>query len=40
MFGSYDVPNLTMLRFRPWKIRLAVAGDVSARRVWEELDAF
>jgi general stress protein 26 len=36
MFGSYDVPNLTMLRLRPWKIRLTVAGDVSARRIWEE----
>jgi general stress protein 26 len=36
MFGSYDVPNLTMLRLRPWKIRLTVAGDVSARRIWQE----
>ena len=36
MFGSYDVPNLTVLRLRPWKIRLTVAGDVSARRIWEE----
>ncbi len=36
MFGSYDYPNLTMLRLKPWKIRLTVAGDVSARRVWEE----
>ena len=36
MFGSYDVPNLTMLRLKPWKIRLTVAGDVSARRIWED----
>ena len=36
MFGSYDVPNLTLLRLEPWKIRLTVAGDVSARRIWEE----
>ena len=36
MFGSYDFPNLTRLRLRPWKIRLTVAGDVSARRIWEE----
>ena len=35
MFGSYDVPGLTMLRLHPWKIRLTVAGDVAARRVWE-----
>ena len=33
MFGSFDVPNLTMLRLRPWKIRLTVAGDLSARRI-------
>jgi hypothetical protein len=36
MFESYDVPNLTMLRLKPWKIRLTVAGDLSARRIWEE----
>lgn len=36
MFGSYDFPNLTMLRLKPWKVRLTVAGDVSARRIWEE----
>jgi len=36
MFGSYDVPNLTMLRLEPWRIRLTVAGDVSARMIWEE----
>jgi general stress protein 26 len=36
MFGSYDVPNLTMLRLVPWKIRLTVAGDVSARKNWEK----
>ena len=36
MFGSYDVPNLTILRFEPWKIRLTVAGDISARRTWEK----
>ena len=35
MFGSYDFPNLTMLRLTAWKIRLTVAGDVSARRIWE-----
>jgi len=39
MFGGYDVPNLTMVRLRPWKIRLTVAGDVSALRTWEELFA-
>jgi hypothetical protein len=33
MFGSYDVPNLTMLRLRPWKIRLKVARGASARRI-------
>jgi hypothetical protein len=37
MFGSYDVPNLTMLRLEPWRIRLTVAGDASARRIWEKL---
>jgi general stress protein 26 len=36
MFGSYDVPNLTMLRLEPWRIRLLVAGDASARRSWEK----
>ena len=36
MFGSYDVPNLTMLRLEPWRIRLPVAGDASARRSWEK----
>ncbi len=36
MFGSYDYPNLTMLRLEPWKIRLTLAGDLSARRVWED----
>jgi general stress protein 26 len=35
MFGSYDFPNLTILRLKPWKIRLTVAGDLSARRIWE-----
>ncbi len=35
MFGSYDFPNLTMLALKPWKIRLATAGDVAALRVWE-----
>jgi hypothetical protein len=35
MFGSYDFTNLTMLRLKPWKIRLSVAGDLSARQVWE-----
>ena len=35
MFGSYDFPNLTRLRLAAWKIRLTVAGDVSARRIWE-----
>jgi general stress protein 26 len=37
MFGGYDVPNLTLLRLEPWKIRLTVAGDVSPRRIWEQL---
>jgi hypothetical protein len=36
IFGSYDFLNLTMLRLKPWKIRLAVAGEVSALRIWEE----
>jgi hypothetical protein len=36
MFGSYDVPNLTILRLETWKIRLTVAGDVSARRTWDK----
>lgn len=36
MFGSYDFPNLTMLRLKPWQVRLTVAGDVSARRILEE----
>ena len=36
MFGGYDVPNLTVLRLKAWKIRLTVAGDVSARMIWEE----
>ena len=36
MFGSYDYPNLTMLRLGLWKIRLTVAGDLAARRVWEK----
>jgi general stress protein 26 len=40
MFGSYDFPNLTMLRLKHWKIRLTVAGDAAARRIWEEQDAF
>jgi hypothetical protein len=35
MFGSYDFPNLTLLRLTPWKIRLSVAGDLAALRVWE-----
>jgi general stress protein 26 len=35
MFESYDAPNLTMLRLRPWKIRLTVAGNVSAGRIWQ-----
>ena len=35
MFGSYDFPHLTLLRLTPWKIRLAVAGDRSALRLWE-----
>jgi hypothetical protein len=40
MFGSFDFPNLTVLRLRPWKIRLTVAGDLSARKFWEEQSAF
>ena len=36
MFGGYDVPNLTMLRLEPWRIRLTVAGNLVARRIWEE----
>jgi general stress protein 26 len=36
MFGGYDIPKLTMLRLKAWKIRLAVAGDLWARRIWEE----
>ena len=35
MFGSYDFPNLTVLRVKAWKIRLSVAGDLAALRVWE-----
>jgi general stress protein 26 len=35
MFGGYDYPNLTLLRLEAWKIRLAVAGDRAALRVWE-----
>ena len=35
MFGSYDFPDLTMLRLRAWQIRLSVAGDLAALRVWE-----
>lgn len=34
MFGGYDVPNLTLLKLTAWSIRLTVAGDLSARRVW------
>jgi hypothetical protein len=29
-----------MLRLRPWKIRLTVAGGLSAQRVWEKQEAF
>ncbi len=36
MFGSYDFPDLTMLALKPWKIRLATAGDVAALRIWEK----
>jgi hypothetical protein len=36
MFGSSDVPTLTILRLEPWKIRLTAAGDVSVRRTWEK----
>jgi hypothetical protein len=36
MFGGYDYPNLTILRVRPWRIRLTVAGDLAARRAWQE----
>jgi general stress protein 26 len=36
MFGGYDIPNLTMLRLRARKIRLVVAGNLEARRIWEE----
>jgi hypothetical protein len=36
LFGSSDVPNLTILRLETWKIRLTGAGDVSARRTWEK----
>jgi general stress protein 26 len=35
MFGSYDFPDLTMLRLTPWRIRLSVAGDRSALLYWE-----
>jgi hypothetical protein len=36
MFGGYDLPGLTILRLKPWKIRLTVAGDRAAARVWRE----
>ena len=36
MFGSYDFPNLTLLQLKAWKIRLTVAGDLAAIRVWED----
>lgn len=36
MFGSYDYPHLTLLRLKPWGIRLAVAGDPAATRIWTE----
>lgn len=36
MFGSYDFPDLTVLRLKPWQIRLTVAGDLSAKRIWED----
>jgi hypothetical protein len=36
MFGSSDVPHLTILRLDAWKMRLTAAGDVSVRRTWEK----
>lgn len=36
MFGSYDFPDLTIMRFRPWQIRLAEAGKPDALRVWRQ----
>ena len=36
MFGSYDFPDLIILRLKAWRIRLAVAGDVA--RVRRPLD--
>lgn len=35
MFGSYDFPDLTVLRLKAWKIRMSVAGDLAALRVGE-----
>ena len=36
MFGSYDYPDLTIMRFRPWQIRLAEAGKPDALKVWRQ----
>ena len=36
MVGSYDFPDLTVLRLKACKIRLSVAGDLAALRVWKE----
>ena len=36
MFGGYDYPGLTILRLRPWRIRLTEAGKPTEQRVWEE----
>ena len=35
MFGSYDFPDLTVLRLKACKVRLSVAGDLAALRIWE-----
>jgi hypothetical protein len=36
MFGNNDYPGLTILRWRPWRIRLSVAGNPTVQRVWQE----
>ncbi|MDQ3694417.1 MAG: pyridoxamine 5'-phosphate oxidase [Chloroflexota bacterium] len=36
MFGSYDFPHLSIMRLKPWRVRLEVAGDQAALRVWQE----
>jgi general stress protein 26 len=36
MFGSYEYPDLTIMRFRPRQIRLAEAGKPDALRVWRQ----